>query len=401
MPIRYFFPLLVFSSGVVAQYPRFEISAGKYDRNNMPVFVSMKKPLSRNITYQLVNEKTKKIYPLQLVDSITVLFIYADSLPSGAKQILRIQPVKKTFRAGMIRIEEGESGLLAKVNDKPVFLYHTKVVMPPPDSPVYYQRSGFIHPLYSPGGKILTDNFPSSHAHQHGIFMAWTNTTFKKEFVDFWNHHLQKGTVEHLELAKVSTGPVFAQIKTRLSHRSLTHGEILQENWTITIYPFSNYFLFDLISEQHNVTTDTVFLNKYHYGGMALRGSRVWDPQNKNHFQNNWSILTSEGIRDSAANHTHTRWVDASGMIDGETNGVTVYTHPSNFRYPQAIRVHPTMPYWVYSPVVDDAFHLLPGSVYRSRYRYYVHNGPPDLNMIEKIRRDCEEPVVVRISNDE
>ncbi|NJO25448.1 MAG: hypothetical protein HC867_06315, partial [Bacteroidia bacterium] len=72
----------------------------------------------------------------------------------------------------------------------------------------------------------------------------------------------------------------------------------------ITVYPFSSYFLFDLESEQVNTTSDTLFLNKYHYGGLAFRGTRNWDPFNKKYFQNNWNVITSEGIKDSAANHT-------------------------------------------------------------------------------------------------
>jgi hypothetical protein len=46
--------------------------------------------------------------------------------------------------------------------------------------------------------------------------------------------------------------------------------------------------------------------------------------------------------------------------------------------------VHPDMPYWAFAPVVDDAFTLAPGKVYRSRFRYLVHNGPANVAAIEK-----------------
>lgn len=36
-----------------------------------------------------------------------------------------------------------------------------------------HTRSHYIHPLYGLDGEILTENFPSDHPHQRGIFWAW------------------------------------------------------------------------------------------------------------------------------------------------------------------------------------------------------------------------------------
>jgi hypothetical protein len=287
-----------------------------------------------------------------------------------------------------VRIEQHPVGMLVKVNYKPVFFYHTKEAMPPADSPSYYRRSGFIHPLYSPNGSILTDDFPAGHAHQHGIFTAWTNTTFKGKMVDFWNQHKKLGTVEHVQVLEVKDGPGSGRIKTKLRHVSLEHGPVLEEIWTITIYPHSDYFLFDLESEQVNITSDTLTLNKYLYGGLGIRGSKQWNSHDTANFKNEWNLLTSEGIQGDSANHTHVKWVDVSGMLDEKMSGLTVFTHPSNFRYPQAIRVHPEMPYWAYAPVVDGEFKLAPGKTYKSRFRFFVHEGAPDRKVIEKIMKE-------------
>jgi hypothetical protein len=268
---------------------------------------------------------------------------------------------------------------------------------PPADSPVNYRRSGFIHPLHSPAGDTLTDDFPSGHIHQHALFAAWTQTRFKNQLVDFWNQHQKKGTVEHVEVLQTEQGPVCARLETLLRYRSLEYGEVLTEKWTITVFPFKDYFLFDLWLEQTNTTTDTLFLEKYHYGGMAFRGSKYWNPVDKKYFSSNWQVLTSEGARDSAANHTHATWVDASGRIRNKFAGVTVFNHPSNFRYPQAIRVHPAMPYWAYAPMVDGAFNIPPGGKYYARFRYYVHDGLPDEKIIERINKDYNNPPHIHV----
>jgi hypothetical protein len=222
--------------------------------------------------------------------------------------------------------------------------------------------------------------------------MAWVHTRYKDSLVDFWNTMEQLGRVEHVAVVNKKQGEVAAQLKLNLRHRSLQFGEILNENWTVTIYPSTDYFLFDIVSDQVNTTSDTLYLEEYRYGGMAFRGSREWNQSDSSHFTKDWIITTSEGKDRISANHTHARWVDASGEVQGEMNGLTIFDHPSNFRYPQTMRVHPDMPYWVYAPVVDGPFNIPPGAHYRSRYRYLVHKQGADLTLINKIEKDWINP---------
>ena len=367
---------------VSSQNKMITISVSQANQPRTPVRVQLSEPLAADKMYFLRNLKTKKNIAAQLMDSVTLLFMAEETMPAGNHDYSIITRNKvKILRP--VTIEKKENGLLVKVKNKPVFFYHTKEAMPPPDSPASYRRSGFIHPLYSPSGKIMTDDFPAGHAHQHAIFTAWTNTTFKKSSVDFWNQHSKKGTVEHIEIVDLVEGPVVSQVKTTLRHKSLQFGEVLKEKWTLTIYPVSDYFLFDLESEQQNTTDDTLFLNAYHYGGFGFRGSAQWNVEDRKNFRNRWNVLTSEGMKDSAANASHARWVDVWGKIDDEIAGVTVFDHPANFRYPQAIRVHPVMPYWAFSPVVDGPFFIAPGASYHSRFRYYVHDGHSPATLIE------------------
>lgn len=392
---------LIISQSLSAQWHPFtvEVQAGKYARYQTPIQVNLPKPLPAGNSYWIKNTKTGKAASAQLLDSVTMVFILPDSMEPGTRNTYTVSMnhYQKMRLRPDVTIAQNKEGIQVNVKSKPLFFYHTQEALPAGDSP-YYRRSGFIHPLYSPGGQVLTDGFPVGHTHQHGIMNAWTKTTFRKEFVDFWNQQSKKGTVEHIEVSKVKEGPVVTELRVKLRHRSLLHGEVLREMWVIRVYPFSDYFLFDLISEERNVTTDTLILEKYHYGGLAFRGSSHWNDQDKKNYQHHWNILTSEGIRDSAANHTHARWVDASGPINGQVAGATVFDHPVNFRYPQPIRVHPTMPYWVYSPVVDGAFTINPGTWYRSQYRYYVHQQAPDTATITRFEKDWVVPPDVKVT---
>ncbi len=101
----------------------------------------------------------------------------------------------------------GDKSIDVSVSGKPVMTYHTGTVMPPEGMEKGYARSGFIHPIYSPSGKVLTDDFPVGHAHQHALFSAWTRATFKHEVVDFWNQQGGTGSARHVEArAQTSSG---------------------------------------------------------------------------------------------------------------------------------------------------------------------------------------------------
>ena len=364
--------LMLIAGFSVGHAQEVKITAGNVPLET-PIEIRLKKPLSANHRYAL-KDKSGKLVAAQLKDSVTIVFIPAKPIKPGTTVSYQLQ--KLTGKAAStVKLQRKENGYLVQIHGKPVFFYHVKTAMPPADSPAFYQRSGFIHPLYSPAGQIMTDDFPVAHIHQHAIFSAWTNTRFKGTAVDFWNQHNQTGTVEHKDIVNITEGAVFSEIITELNYKSFAHGVVLTEQWRLIIYPFKDYFLFDLESLQKNITTDTLFLNTYHYGGMAFRGSREWNPDDKKHFNGNWNILTSEGYKDSAANQTAARWVDASGKVNGKMAGVSVFNHPDNFRYPQKIRVHPQMPYWCYAPMIDGAFFIAPGKTYQARFRYYVHTG--------------------------
>lgn len=357
------------------------VKANDIARVNVPMKIELQQPGSGN--FVLYDATSGKSYPLQWEDAETAWFIFNDSLAKGSQRKLKIRKVHQ--QPSSVVLDRDERGVMVKSRGRNVFFYQSAVAMPPADSPSYYQGSGFIHPLYSPSGKIMTDDFPTTHAHHHAIFHAWANTRFRKSHVDFWNQHKKEGTVKHNGIISMKEGPVYAELVTSQEYVSLVHGTVLHEKWTIRCYGLPDKFMFDIKLEQVNSTKDSLYLDKYLYGGMAFRGTKNWDPHNASAFQNRWNVYTSEGARDSAANHTIARWVTVSGQIDGSPSSVTIFSHPSNFTYPQKIRVHPDMPYWVFSPVIDMPFVMPPGGKYQAFYRYFVSNTKPDEARLEEI----------------
>lgn len=356
------------------------IPAAPYERVDVPIYIALKKPADKH--YGLEHPTNGKVYPLQW-QSDSAVFIPADPIPANQLVQFRLKQLRKLPKG--VSFSKNNASVVVQKAKKNIFVYQIAEMMPPADSPGYYKRSGFIHPLYTPDGLVVTDAFPSNHAHQHAVFHAWTHTRFKGHHVDFWNQNKLEGTVGKASLISTKTGAVFSEMVTRQHYISLKDGVILTETWVIRIYNTQNNNLFDLTIRQENITSDTLFLDQYIYGGMAFRGSAQWDPHNKNAFRQKWKVLTSEGIQDTSANNTPAKWVRVSGAVNNKPASATVIGHPSNFRYPQKIRVHPDMPYWVFSPVIDKGFFIPPSGTYTASYRYLITSLEPSAALINAL----------------
>jgi hypothetical protein len=221
----------------------------------------------------------------------------------------------------------------------------------------------------------------------------WRVCSFEGHMVDFWHEKLQVGKVRHAKVENAGGGPVFAYFVVHLEHVDLTTGgkKVLDETWRIRVYGLADPFLFDVESIQRCATKSPLTVKKFDYGGMAIRGSRQWsDPQT-------FDFLTSQGKGRKDGNHTRPKWCAIYGAVDDQPAGLTTLCHPENFRFPQPVRLHPTMPYYCWSPMVLGDFQIEAGKELISRYRFIAHDGKPDPGVAERFWQYYAHPVKVRI----
>lgn len=293
-----------------------------------------------------------------------------------------------------LQLVEDKNTIRVLLGGKPVLRY-VKTDIPAPDglSPLY-RRSGYIHPVYSPGGQQVTGDFPLDHPHQHALFFAWTRATFQDQRVDFWNQLADSGRIEHRRVTgrqrqadRVSFTAEHAFVIGALDERT----DVLNETWKVTVYATpADHFLFDIESVQRCATETPLTVEQYHYGGMAIRGNAQWfdEQADDNNPPGGFAFLTSEGKNRRQGNHTRPHWVAMTGDLDGEPASLAVMCSPRNFRSPQPVRLHPTKPYFCFSPMVTGAFAIQPGKPYVSRYRYLVRSAAADADFIEKRWRE-------------
>lgn len=280
-------------------------------------------------------------------------------------------------------VHETDDAIVLKHGKRTILQFNKSVQVAPSGIDPINNRSGYIHPIFTPAGKVASGDFSEDHPHQHGLFMAWTRAVFKGERIDFWNPKEKTGRIEFVKTAKVDKAR--ASFSTHQRYVATAQNQeipVIDETWTVTARQASGKaFVFDVESRQRLIGKEPLVHEQYRYGGMALRGSNEWTsiPDNTD---GTCDFLTSEGDAREAGNHTKVRWVRMSGEIKGDPASLVVLTHPSNFRSPQAVRLHPKMPYFVFSPMVEDAFTIEPDEDYVSRYRYLVTDDVADPDWI-------------------
>lgn len=266
-------------------------------------------------------------------------------------------------------------------------------------------RRGYLYPVFTPNGALVTDDYPpddaveSMHLHHHGTWAAWTRTQFNGRAVDFWNPW-GEGRVDLDYVEAPWQGPVHAGLVATFTHEDLGAGGVLalSERWVVRVYSTHSgaapYYLFDLESTQEAVT-GPLHLETYHYGGFAVRGAREWRG-------GNFEFITSEGDTSQPDEMIAPRanWVHIGGQVGAARAGYALMSHPSNYCAPQGLRLHPSDPYFSILPVAPNVcppFDIVPGTPYISRFRFVTSDGPADPALLDRLFGDYATPPEVRV----
>jgi hypothetical protein len=285
-----------------------------------------------------------------------------------------------TFHADSMRAIAKDGELTIFSGGRHLLQYVYKTVYPPAGIDTAYKRSGFIHPLWSPNGQVLTRIQAPDHYHHYGIWDPWTHVLYKGDTVDCWNLKDRKGTVRFARFASVVSGPVFAQYTALQEHVAFHKGggeEVaMNELQTVRVYqsPDKDYYFFDLTIQLNCATPEPVLLLAYRYGGVGWRTTADWNKDNS-------EVLTSEGKTRKEADGSKARWCVVEGAVGGDYAGAEMMSYPGNYNYPEPLRVWPEDMngrgdmYANFSPTKDMDWPLEPGRNYVLRYRWVVFNG--------------------------
>ena len=375
-----------------AQTLEIRVDAGAIDRNHS--IVSFYLPVATDEgTYQIRDEDGNET--LLQVDANNRGWFVLSSLSSGDHRSYRFNPEWRMELDGH-DYEIDENVITLKTNQRQVLSYYHGTNDPPEELDEDYKRGGYIHPVYTPNGVIVTNHLnPDLHPHHSGIWSAWTNTRFQERRPDFWNIHNYSGRVDQVGgLRETWSGPVFSGFRAKHHFIDLSDMEpivAVNEEWEVRVYSLNEtYHIFDLMSTQTVNTSETLYLPQYRYGGVGFRGHVDWDDPG------NGTFLTSDGLgRDGHG--TRVNWTHIGGESEGSLAGITVMSHPSNFRHPQPVRIHPDEPFFNFAPQQLGDMKIEDGSPYIARYRFIVYDGAPDPAKLNRLWSEYAYPAGVTV----
>lgn len=282
---------------------------------------------------------------------------------------------------GGVQVEMQDGFLTVRSNEKNLLRYQYHTLEPPAGISPYFKRSGFIHPLWSPHGQELTRISPPDHYHHFGLWNPWTKVQFEGETVDFWNLGAKQGTVRFANFLSVSDGPVFGDYKALHEHvvfkKNGSEKTALNEVQSVRVFrPAGNqdYYLADITIQLNCASASPVTLKEYRYGGLGWRATEKWHKDNSH-------VLTSEGKARPESDGSTARWVLVQGAIDQDQAGMVMMSFPTNYNYPEPLRVWPENSnkrgdmFVNFSPTKDKDWPLKAGQDYLLRYRLLVFNG--------------------------
>lgn len=296
--------------------------------------------------------------------------------------------------AADIQVEKLGSVLHFSSGGKTICDYQMEAGEAPEGVSAVFKHGAHLHPVFSPSGKLVTGNHPEDHRWHRGIWLAWTKTVFGDSHPDFWNQGKGEGKdksgdqilaeVRFSKLEKSwagSAGGGFISQHLFLDHSHAPDQKVLNETWEVAVsqqeLDGKPANIIDLTSTQTCATDTPLKLPTYHYGGLGVRGNLAWNPINA------VTMLTSEGRDRAKGDSTKGKWVHIGGQVDGAATGMVILIHPSNFRFPQPLRLNPKNPQLCIAPSQDGDWSIEPGKPCVCKYRILAFDGAPDAQWIE------------------
>ena len=279
---------------------------------------------------------------------------------------------------------------------------HSMIEAPEGTNPLYRRKGAYIHPLFSPEGKILTRIQPDDHYHHYGIWNPWTHTVFEGRQVDFWNLALGQGTVRFAGILSTCSGPLCGGFRVHHEHVDFTapgpDKTALNETWDVRVWTIEindrPVWVIDYTFLLNCAGDSSIELSQYRYGGgIGFRATAEWTKENS-------IVLTSEGKTRNDADASFARWC----MLEGATgekgrSGVAVMSHPANRAHPEPMRVWPDDAtegrgdqFFEFCPIRHQEWILNPGKEYVLKYRMVVFDGKLDAATINGLWYDYAHP---------
>jgi hypothetical protein len=400
------FLLLAITPAAKAQVlARIGVKSGASKRVNVTVYANVKAsfmPVYDSMQLSEVRGDHRIPVPFQLQGNTIYWVLDGVTVPDTTRVYELTKGTPAPSSAYMQLIDTAGTFLLRE-GSRRLLQYNYQTVEPPAGIDKMYRRSGFIHPLWAPDGQVITNIHPTGHWHHMGIWNPWTHTSFKGKETDFWNLQKKQGTVHFKGVIGRVQGPVTCGFSVLHDHIAFSGGKeivAMNETWTVRAFTAgqdTTRFIWDLNEHLNCADTSGITFLQYRYGGgFGLRTTAAWTAANS-------EVLTSEGKTRADADSTRARWIKITGRTEKGQAGILIMNFPSNYDYPQPLRVWPENSergeiMMNFSPTKMKPWKLQYGRYYALSYRVVTFMNDLTKEEIEDLWQDYIKPPEVSVN---
>ena len=246
----------------------------------------------------------------------------------------------------------------------------------------------FFHPVIGPGSHRVTRSWPmeegyeggdESHDHPHhkGIWVAHGEVNGAND----WSDGLDAARIVHRGFDGVVSGPVFAEAREALDWANGDGTRLLSEQRRLTVYNLPGEArLLDVLVALSATDGPVTFGDTKEAGLLSVRvASSMEGKRGAGLIENGFG-----GRREAETWGKTAPWCHYSGPVGDVTEGIGVFDHPSNPRFPTNWHVRDygllsanCFGYHDFFPSTerDGSMRLADGETVSFRYRVYVHRG--------------------------
>lgn len=402
-----FLSFSIVSNTLFGKNIKLKLQAGDFNREDCPVFVGISDcyDTSCSITLYEIDKGRKKEVNSQIVEGkngdVKLYWISQGVIQAGTERVYLMKtnvPSKKQKET--MTVQDTQKELILKKKESPILAYHYGMCYPPQGVSEYFKRSGFIHPVYSPGGYRLTRIQAPDHYHHYGVWNPWTRVSYNGKTYDLWNLGDRQGTVRASDSYEVLEGGVIAGYSTTLNHVAFVSKEekvIMKETVEVKAWDVPGIFLWDFKSTLVPSTDLPVIIKEYRYAGFSWRSTEEWTREN-------CIMMTSEGNTRQEIDGTTGRWIYITGESPVGKSGILFLSHPDNYNHPEPLRIWDEKAnegrgdaFINFSPTKNKDWELSSGQEYTLRYRVITYDGEMTPERGEQLWIDYAYPPQIKI----
>jgi hypothetical protein len=369
---------------------KFKVAAGNTERIDCPVRMQIDQLNFETDSLELALFEVKGEsefpvpYQLETFSGAYIWFILDGiTLKNTERTFILRKTLKPQHFTPEIKAHLQEGAINLSLGEAPILSYQMETMNPPQDVSPLFKRSAFLHPVFTPGGQVLTRIQPPDHYHHYGIWNPWTLTYIGSREVDFWNLNKGQGTVRFAGLISLVEGTVFTGFKALQEHIDFgaSGGDTvaIRELFDLRVWNINNHrYMFDYTCTLNTSLDSGILLAAYRYGGgIGWRATEKWT-------KDNCSVLTSEGKTRKDADGSSARWCIIEGESDTKEgrSGILFLSYPANRMHPEPMRVWPMDAndgrgdmFFEFCPIRHRDWKIEKGNEYTLKYRLIVFDG--------------------------